>query len=143
MRQHLKHLALAAALTLLVATPAVTATRAATVTYNVDGFKGVTRVVWAGLTQASADVGAGACVPGADMTFQVTGTPGTGGGVPIEGSNDGTNWGPLHDAAGDAIVLGDDEVATPIEAPLCVRPGTTQGDGSTNLTLTLIARQTT
>lgn len=143
MRTHFKRLALAALLALAAAPPAVTATRTPTITYNVNGLQRVTRVVWAGLTQASADVGAAACVPGADYTFQVTGTPGTGGAVPIEGSNDGTSWGPLHDAAGDALVLGDDEVGTPIEAPLCVRPGTTAGDGTTNLTLTLIARQTT
>lgn len=117
------------------------ATRTPTRTDAPDGIRGSVKFVWSSLTQTTADVGAGVLAEKADLTFQVTGTPGTGGGVPIEGSNDGTNWDALHDGAGNEIVLGDDEVGTPVEAPLYVRPGTTQGDGTTDLTLTLIMRR--
>jgi hypothetical protein len=118
------------------------ATRTPTVTYAPNGEDSAVQAVWSGLLQSSSDVGAAAQLPGADRTFQLTGTLGAGGQCPLEGSMDGTTWGALHDAAGNAIVLDAiGEVATPMEATPYVRPGTTAGDGTTNLTLTCISRK--
>jgi hypothetical protein len=120
------------------------ATRTPTITYAPNGFAKIAQAVWTGLTQASSDVGDGVELPGSDRTVQLSGTLGTGGQVPIEGSNDGTNWGAVHDAAGDAIVLNAaNEVAQIVEAPRYIRPGTTGGDGTTDLTVTLISRRAT
>jgi hypothetical protein len=118
------------------------ATRTPAVTYAVNGDRLISQAVWSGLTQASADVGAGVELPGADRAVQLSGTLGTGGQAPIEGSQDGTNWGALHDAAGNAIVLAAiGDVAQIIESVRYVRPGTTAGNGTTNLTVTLTSRR--
>ena len=118
------------------------AVRTAAVTEGLNGEGNVTRVVWTGLTQASSDTGSGVLVRGADRCVQLSGTLGTGGEVPIEGSNDGTNFGALHDLAGNAIVL--DAIGQVIQIAECtthVKCGTTDGDGTTSLTVTLISRR--
>lgn len=118
------------------------AARTPTITEGVNGEGTVTKVVWTGLTQAGSDTGTGALIRGADRCVQLSGTLGTGGEVPIEGSNDGTNYGALHDLAGNAIVL--DALGKVVQIAECtthVRCGTTDGDGSTDLTVTLISRR--
>jgi hypothetical protein len=120
------------------------ATRTATIAYAPDGHKEVSVATWAGLTQASADVGSSVQLPGADRCAQLSGTLGTGGGVPLEGSLDGSVWGALHDLAGNAITLDAIGELVPIaEATLYVRCGTTAGDGDTNLTVKLLSRRST
>lgn len=79
----------------------------------------------------------------ADRTWQATGTFG-GATLAFQGSNDGTNWFPLSNAAGGsaATLTAAGGVAT-IELPRYVRPNlTTAGTGAT-ITVTLLARRAT
>lgn len=96
---------------------------------------------WSGLL--NGDVGnAFEFTDWADRTVQVSGTFGAGGNVLIEGSNDGTNWNTLTDATGAA--LGTITTATLkqlTEAPRFARPRVSAGDGTTNLTVVLLARR--
>jgi hypothetical protein len=120
------------------------ATRTPLVTYAPNGHRTVAQAVWSGLLQSSADVGASVELPGADRSVQLTGTLGTGGQAPIEGSMDGSTWGAVHDPAGNAIVLNTiGMVAQIVEAVRYVRPGTTAGDSNTNLSVTLVSRRAT
>ncbi len=77
----------------------------------------------------------------ADRTFQVAGTFG-GATLTLEGSNDGTNWATLSNAAGGtAATFTTAGIKTVIELPRYVRPNlTTVGVGAT-LTATLVARR--
>jgi hypothetical protein len=120
------------------------ATRTPVVTYAPGGQRQVAVAVWSGLLQSSADVGAGVELPGADRSVQLSGTLGTGGQAPIEGSMDGSTWGAVHDPAGNEIVLNAIGMnAQIVEAVRYVRPGTTGGDGTTDLTVTLLSRRAT
>ncbi len=121
------------------------ATRTLTKTDHLNGFRNVSKTVWAGLLQSSADVGSALEMPDAlRHTFQLSGTLGTGGAVPLEGSNDGTTWGALRDAAGNAVTLNAiGMIWSTADAPQYIRPGTTAGDGTTNLTLTVVSRRLT
>lgn len=77
----------------------------------------------------------------ADRTFQVVGTFGTAT-CAIEGSNDGTNWFTLSNAAGaTAAAFTAAGLKAIIELPRFIRPNlTTPGIGAT-LTVTLLARR--
>lgn len=96
------------------------------------------KFVWAGL--ANGDVGAGISSSIlADKTVQVNGTFGAGGTVSIQGSNNGgTTWGTVHDPGGTALTLTDGTLKTCLENPDMIRPSAV-GDGSTSLTVTVIA----
>lgn len=119
------------------------AERAATVSQlSQHGCEGHT-VVWAGLLQSSSDTGAAfPCADKTKFTFQLSGTLGTGGAVTLQGSNDGAAWGTLHDAAGAALVLDAiGEINVCVEQPRFVRPLASAGDGTTDLTVTLLAKR--
>ena len=77
----------------------------------------------------------------ADRTFQVVGTFG-GATCSIEGSNDGTNWATLSNAAGSAAatftVAG---IKAIIELPRFIRPNLTVAGSGASLTVTLLARR--
>lgn len=77
----------------------------------------------------------------ADRCFQAVGTWG-GATLTIEGSNDGTNWAPLSNAAGGtAATFTANGAKTIIELPRYVRPNlTTPGSGAT-VAVTLLARR--
>lgn len=76
-----------------------------------------------------------------DKTIQVTGTFGAGGDVDMQGSNLTTPvWGQLHDAPGGTIIsIGDNLPLTIAESPLLIRPDVAGGDGTTDLTVTIVA----
>lgn len=111
-------------------------------TYGVNGVGKVNQAVWAGLLQSSSDSGDAVEIPGADRTVQLSGTLGTGGAVTMQGSHNGTDFATLTDPAGNDIVLDAiGAIAQVLEATRYVRPLVTAGNGSTNLTVTLIARR--
>jgi hypothetical protein len=77
----------------------------------------------------------------ADRSAQITGTFGTGGTVLIEGSNDGTNYATLTDPQGVAIsklAAGIFEIS---QITKFIRPRVSAGDGTTSITVTLLARR--
>lgn len=98
-----------------------------------------TLVTWTGLL--NGDTGAPVSLTDfPDRTVQVSGTFGVGGTVVFEGSNNGTAWSTLTDPQGNAISKTSAAVETVTEVPRYVRPQVTAGDGSTSLTVTMLAR---
>lgn len=74
----------------------------------------------------------------ADRSVQVNGTFGVGGSVQLEGSNDNTNWFVLHDLQGNNLTFTTAGLKQVQEICLYVRPNCTAGDGTTNLTVTIL-----
>ncbi len=104
-------------------------------------------ITWAALTQAGLDSGVPYECPGAaDRSVQVTGTLGAAGSVRIEGSNvaapaSDADWFVLTDPQGNALnltALGGEAVT---EITRWIRPRVTAGDGTTSLTVRLLARR--
>lgn len=96
---------------------------------------------WTGLL--TSDVGSAVELPGyADICVQFGGTEGTGGKVTLKGSNDGTNYIGLTDPQGNAIDEAPGVIEQVLEGPRYIRPETSAGDGSTNMTVILFARRT-
>lgn len=98
------------------------------------GIGAAVRITWSGLlTTDNGD--AIDYAPYLNKTFHVFGTFG-GASVTIQGSNDGTNWGPLNDATNAVLSL---TSVKPIrrsdDIPQFVRPVVVGGDGTTNLTV--------
>lgn len=119
------------------------AVRAATFdrTSSKDG--SVILVTWTGLTQATSD--SGAPIQEAwrgEKTFQVFGTFGASGNVVIEGSNDGTNWSPLSNRQGTNMNFTTAGFNRSQDQPIFVRPRVTNGDGTTNLSVTVACHRT-
>jgi hypothetical protein len=77
----------------------------------------------------------------ADKSVQVTGIFGAGGGVTFEGSNDGVNYAPLTDAQGNDLNFSAAKIEIVCEATYLVRPRVTAGDGTTSLSVILLARE--
>jgi hypothetical protein len=101
----------------------------------------ITHAVWTPL--ANGDVGAAVYAwPGADRSFAVTGTFGTGGTLVWQGSNDltsPTNWFTLSDPQGTALSLTSSKFKQIEEYALWMRPSVTAGDGTTALTVNFLA----
>lgn len=96
---------------------------------------------WGPLTTTN-DVGDGWEWPfGADKCVQVVGTFGSGGTVKVEGTNDGTNWVVLTDPQGNALSFTAAGIEAITENPWKIRPHVTAGDGTTSLTVTIVARR--
>lgn len=76
-----------------------------------------------------------------DRSVQVTGTFGSGGTVVIEGSNDGTNYQTLTDPQGNALSVTAARLKQISELTRFIRPRVTGGDGTTNLTVTMLIRR--
>jgi hypothetical protein len=115
------------------------ATVAPTVVEQIPG-GGIMRVVW---VLAQADDGADSNYPGwADRNIQIEGTAGTAT-VTIQGSNNGgANWRTLTDMAGNSLAtLGMGVIKMVQENTLQIRPLVVGGDGTTAITVTLIARR--
>ena len=96
---------------------------------------------WTGLTKATDDVGEPLVLPQySDKTIHVTGTGGVGGVVTIEGSNelDSANWATLDDPQGNALAMAVDKIEAVLENTYRIRPRVTAGDGTTNLTVTVL-----
>ena len=74
-----------------------------------------------------------------DRSVQVSGTFGAAGSVSIRGSNDGTNYAVLTDPQGNALDFTAAKIEQISEATRYVKPVATAGDGTTDLTVTLMA----
>jgi hypothetical protein len=95
-------------------------------------------ITWGGL--ANGDTGTPVQMPShPDKTVQLVGTLSVGGTMTLQGSNDNTNWFTLSDSAGSDIALTALDGVTVMENPLYIRPNITAGDGSTDLTVILVA----
>jgi hypothetical protein len=95
---------------------------------------------WA-LTTANSDGAPVHAAEWADRTWQATGTFG-GATVAFQGSNDGSNWFSMTNAAGGAaIALTAAGGATTIESPYYVRPNLTVVGSGATITVTLLARR--
>lgn len=81
-----------------------------------------------------------------DKTLHVIATWGAGGTLAIEGSNDGVNYGVLHDPQGNDLSLdntgGTVQVLAIAENPLYIRPRITGGDGSTDVDVIISMNRT-
>lgn len=101
--------------------------------------KGAVLATWAEL--ANGDDGTDfANVLLSRKTVQVVGTFGEGGTVVLQGSNDGTNYVTLTDADGGDISFDAAGMVDIRENPRFVRPDVTAGDGTTELTVLLVAK---
>ena len=106
----------------------------------------VHRFIWTSLL--NGDDGELISIPGAaDMSVQVFGTFGTGGTIIVEGTLElldpaPTNFFSLRDGGDNLISFtsADGEMVGPIAA--AIRPNVTAGDGTTDLTMILLARST-
>lgn len=106
----------------------------------VDTEKDVLVLSWTGLQ--NGDTGEPASYPFTpDRTVQITGTFGVGGTVVIEGSNDGTNFETLTDPQGNALSFTAAGMEMVTENPLYIRPSATAGDGTTDLTVTMVCKR--
>ena len=76
-----------------------------------------------------------------DKSIQVTGIFGPGGSVRFEGTNNGVDWGVLTDPQGNPLDVTTAKIEMVTEATWLVRPRVTAGDGTTNLSVTLLARE--
>ena len=101
----------------------------------------VWKVVWPNL--ANGDTGDPVTLPKyADRTVQIVGnTWGVSGSVTLEGSLDGTNWFPLTDLLGTDITYTANKLETITELVQYVRPNVTNGDGTTDITVTLLLKE--
>lgn len=77
----------------------------------------------------------------ADRSVQVVGAFGAGGTVLIEGSLDGANWATLTDPQGVALSITSAKIKMIAEMTTYIRPRVSGGDGTTSLTVTLLARR--
>lgn len=96
-------------------------------------------------TWTDLDVGdTGAPVEAAAYPDKTVQCVGTGTAIPMEGSNDGTNWAPLNDFAGVAISLDGTTAASSMQAirenPLYIRPGTVVGGANSSVIMVGKAR---
>ena len=74
-----------------------------------------------------------------DRTIQVGGTFGVGGTMTLEGSNDGAQWDAMRDVFNVDITATSNKLITLTEVPLYIRPHITAGNGSTAITVTVVA----
>ncbi len=107
--------------------------------------RGVLKIVWANM--ANGDTGAlfdakAGCPALSDKCVMFIGnTWGSGGSVKLEGTNDDTNFFTLNDPLDNTLVAtGTNALDQVLENPQSMRPSVTAGDGTTDITVTLIAR---
>jgi hypothetical protein len=100
-------------------------------------------VTWTSLLTASADGGKVAKTQHADLCWQAVGANWGGATLTLQGSNDGTNWFSLTNAAGGAAAtFTADGGKQTIERPVYVRPNLTTGGTAADVTVTLHMRKT-
>lgn len=98
-----------------------------------------TVVTWSDLLQD--DDGSPFEMPSAnDRSVQVTGTFG-GASLVIEGSNDGASYFTLTDPQGNPLTFASAKLEQVAEISLWIRPRVIGGDGTTNLTATMLVRR--
>jgi hypothetical protein len=115
----------------------------AVIPFSNEKVKGVVNYVnmiqWASV--ANNDTGELCEIPGAaDRSVQVQGTFG-GATVIIQGSNDGTNWHTLNHPQGSPLSFAAAGLKGVVEITRFIRPSVSGGDGTTSVTVTLLARR--
>ena len=102
--------------------------------------EGLIEVLWEALTTTNRP-GSGVLLGRTpDKTVQVFGTFGASASIAIEGSNDGgTTWFACHDISNTAIALIAAGGALIVENPKLLRPNLTNGDGSTDIDVFIVA----
>lgn len=117
------------------------ATRTATVNYAPNGHRNIVQVVWTGLL--NGDDGSPVELPGyADRSIQVVGTLGAGGNVRVQGADDAVpTYATLSDPQGNALDINAAGIKAISEVSKLTRPLITAGDGTTDLTVTMVARR--
>jgi hypothetical protein len=93
---------------------------------------------WQGLAANQTGLPLGG--PGfSDRSVQIEGTPGAGFTIVIEGSNDGVNYHTLHDPFNNVLSFTSVGVLAQVtEITLFIRPSIAGGDGTTNVTVTMV-----
>jgi hypothetical protein len=115
------------------------ATRAVTITEANGG--GAIKALWTGLLNGDDGTPVD-WLRYPDRTIQFTGTPGTGGSIRLEWSNDGgTTWVTCTDPQGNDIIKAAAGGEAVTEFALLVRPRVTAGDGSTSFAAILAAKR--
>ena len=76
----------------------------------------------------------------ADRSVQVSGTFGVGGSLSIQGSNDGVNWYTLTGLTGHDLTFTTGGISMISEITQYIKPVITAGDGTTDLTVTILAK---
>jgi hypothetical protein len=121
----------------------------ATIPYTITGLQpgsghnDVMLVTWPNM--ANGDVGQAFQFPAyADRSAQLRGTLGAGGNARIEGSNilgatNSADYDPLTDPQGNALDLNTLKTEQVSEVTLLIRPRITAGDGTTSLTVSMLA----
>ena len=101
---------------------------------------GLIEVVWETLTTTNR-TGAGVQLARApDKTVQVFGVFGASASIAIEGSNDdGTTWFACHDISNAVIAMVGAGAVLIVENPKLLRPNLSDGDGSTDVDVYIVA----
>ena len=110
--------------------------------------KGTLEVTWANML--NGDTGSGLTAPTLpDKTMTVRGTFGAGGSVSLKGTDSGdagavSTWDVLNDSRGEgnALTFTARDTRIVLENPAQVAPHVTAGDGTTSLTVVLLAQST-
>ena len=101
---------------------------------------GLIEVVWETLTTTNRPGSGVQLARAPDKTVQVFGTFGASASIAIEGSNDdGTTWFACHDITNTVITLSVAGAVLVIENPKLIRPVLSNGDGSTDVDVYLVA----
>jgi len=104
------------------------------------GDNSVITVTWANM--ANGDDGAPfKAAEWGDRSVQAFGTWGAAGNMRVEGSNDQVNYSPLTDPQGNALDYAAAKIEVVTEVTKVVRPRVTAGDGTTDITVVLLARR--
>jgi hypothetical protein len=97
-------------------------------------------VTWTPLTTTNRDGQPFEMPAWSDRCVQIGGTfSGGAATVTLEGSNDGVTWFTLTDPQGNVISATAAKMEQVMEVPRFTRPNLTGGDGSTSITVTLLA----
>lgn len=116
------------------------ATKPFTVKWGIDKDPKCVLVEWAGLAQG--DDGAPINLGGSpDKSVQVNGTFGAGGSLIVEGSlkEDGSVYATLNDPQGNPLSFTTAKIEAVLENTNTIRPRVSGGDGTTSLTVYLLA----
>ena len=104
------------------------------------GDRGIVTLTWTGLVNTDSGAPVTHIAQFADRSIQVTGTFGAGGTVLIEGSLDGVTYATLTDQSDNNLSITSAKIETVLQLVKYIRPRVSAGDGTTSLTITLVAK---
>ena len=108
--------------------------------FPIQGDNSFLKITWTGL--ANGDTGEPFTLAQyADRSVQIVGTFGVGGTLVFEGSIDGTTYNVLSDPQGNDLSFTAGKIEAISELVLKIRPRVSAGDGSTNLTVSMVVRK--